>query len=103
MTQRTPAKKSPKAKQPDPVVEAPETVTETEETVVEAPETETKTEEPVAEKEQGPEMIQAVMLTTFGVLGKMGEVVTLPENEAKQLADHGIVDLHPDAVKNAKA
>jgi hypothetical protein len=45
--------------------------------------------------------VEALVLRDCG-FGQAGEVVTLPIADAETGAAHGMLDLHPEAVKNAK-
>lgn len=46
--------------------------------------------------------VEAFILRDCG-FGAAGEVVTLSAEEAEAGKDHGMLDLHPDAIKAAKA
>jgi hypothetical protein len=48
-----------------------------------------------------PEIVEAFVLRDCG-FGQAGEVVTLPIADAETGAAHGMLDLHPEAVKAAK-
>lgn len=52
-------------------------------------------------KEKLPEAVEAFVLRDCG-FGNAGEVVTLPAADAETGATHGMLDLHPDAIKAAK-
>lgn len=52
-------------------------------------------------KKETSDTVEAFVLRDCG-FGKAGEVVTLPKADAKAGADHGMLDLHPDAIKHAK-
>lgn len=45
--------------------------------------------------------VEAFVLRDCG-FGKVGEVVTLPMADAETGAKHGMLDLHPDAIKANK-
>lgn len=53
-------------------------------------------------KQEQPETVEAFVLCDCG-FGKAGEVVTLPAADAETGALHGVLDLHPDAIKAHKA
>lgn len=53
-------------------------------------------------KEKLPETVEAFVLRDCG-FGQAGMVVTLSESDAKAGAEQGMIDLHPDAIKAAKA
>ena len=44
--------------------------------------------------------VQAVVLRDCG-FGSVGEVVALPADDALQGTIHGMLDTHPDAIKNS--
>ena len=48
-----------------------------------------------------PEIVEAFVLCDCG-FGKCGEVVTLTAAEAETGQSHGVLDLHPEAIKAAK-
>ena len=48
-----------------------------------------------------PETVEAFVLRDCG-FGNAGEVVTLPIADAETGAKHGMLDLHPDAIKSHK-
>lgn len=52
-------------------------------------------------KKDNTDTVEAFVLRDCG-FGKIGEVVTLSKAEAKAGADHGMLDLHPDAIKHHK-
>lgn len=52
-------------------------------------------------KKETTDTVEAFVLRDCG-FGKAGEVVTLCKADAKTGAEHGMLDLHPDAIKNAK-
>lgn len=45
--------------------------------------------------------VEAFVLRDCG-FGKAGDVVTLPKADAETGAKHGMLDLHPAAIKHAK-
>lgn len=49
-----------------------------------------------------PDTVEASVLRDCG-FGKAGEVVTLQAADAETGRDHGMLDLHPEAIKAAKA
>lgn len=49
-------------------------------------------------KPETPDTVQAFVLCDCG-FGSAGDVVTLPAAEAQTGALHGVLDLHPDAIK----
>jgi hypothetical protein len=53
-------------------------------------------------KESKSDSVEAFVLRDCN-FGKAGDVVELPETDAKLGADHGMLDLHPDAIAAAKA
>lgn len=53
-------------------------------------------------REAKPDAVEAFVLRDCG-FGNAGEVVTLSLNDAETGAKHGMLDLHPEAVKAAKA
>jgi hypothetical protein len=53
-------------------------------------------------KETRPDTVEAFVLRDCG-FGDAGEVVTLPAADAEIGARHGMLDLHPEAIKAAKA
>lgn len=53
-------------------------------------------------KEAKPEAVEAFVLRDCG-FGNAGEVVRLSQNDAETGAAHGMLDLHPEAIKAAKA
>ena len=48
------------------------------------------------------ETVEAAVLRDCG-FGNAGQVVTLPTADAETGAKHGMLDLHPEAIKAAKA
>ena len=48
-----------------------------------------------------PETVEAAVLRDCG-FGNAGQVVALPIADAETGAKQGMLDLHPDAIKNAK-
>lgn len=55
----------------------------------------------MAKEKTSPE-IEACVLRDCG-FGKAGEVVTLSAPDAEAGRQHGMLDLHPDAIKAAKS
>lgn len=53
------------------------------------------------EKSKAPKKVQAFLRLTWPGLGKVGEVIELPENLAKEYATMGVVDTAPAAIQNA--
>lgn len=53
-------------------------------------------------KEKNQQGVEAFVLRDCG-FGAAGEVVTLQADEAEAGEQHGMLDLHPDAIKAAKA
>lgn len=53
-------------------------------------------------KEKFPETVEAFVLRDC-LFGQCGQVVALPADQAKLGQEHGMLDLHPEAVKAAKA
>jgi hypothetical protein len=58
-------------------------------------------EQNMATKKQATGEVEAFVLRDCG-FGQAGEVVTLPIADAETGAAHGMLDLHPEAVKAAK-
>ena len=56
----------------------------------------------MATKAVKPETVEAFVLRDCG-FGKVGEVVTLSAADAEIGQAHGMLDLHPDAIKAHKA
>ena len=56
----------------------------------------------MATKKQATGEVEAFVLVDCP-FGKAGEVAVLSQADADLGATHGMLDLHPDAVKNAKA
>lgn len=54
------------------------------------------------EKSKTPKKVQAFLRMTWPGLGKVGEVIELPENLAKEYEAMGVVDTAPAAIQNAK-
>ena len=54
------------------------------------------------QKEYKADEVEASVLRDCG-FGKAGEVVTLSAADANIGRDHGMLDLHPEAIKAAKA
>lgn len=53
------------------------------------------------EKSQAPKKVQAFLRMTWPGLGKVGDVIELPENLAKEYESMGVVDTAPAAIQNA--
>lgn len=56
----------------------------------------------MATKKETPNTVEAFVLMDCG-FGNAGDVVTLPAADAETGANHGMLDLHPAAIKVAKA
>lgn len=55
----------------------------------------------MATKKDTPVTVEAFVLRDCG-FGNAGDVVSLPAADAETGAAHGMLDLHPDAIKAAK-
>lgn len=55
----------------------------------------------MATKKDTPETVEAFVLRDCG-FGNAGAIVTLPTADAQVGAEHGMLDLHPAAIKAAK-
>ena len=56
----------------------------------------------MATKKDTPDTVDAFVLRDCG-FGRAGEVVNLPTADAETGSLHGMLDLHPEAIKAAKA